>query len=244
MLRISIFFCSMISSLAAMSAGLPQASAEMNRDAASRMAGDSTQPNNSHYAAFADKPSVTTGDPSVNSIETRYKAALDRLPQQAASIEAYAKANNYNAEYFFLVDMSIPSGKNRFFVYNIKKGAVEYASLVSHGWGSYLPDCNDVLEFSNRPNSFKTSLGKYKIGKSYTGTFGLSYKLYGLDSTNDKAFERTIVLHGDSHVPDTEPFPYHIFESAGCPTVSTSFLAVLGRYIKASPKPVLLWIYN
>lgn len=187
--------------------------------------------------------SVIDNDSSISFIDKRYKAAVNRLKQQAAAVKAYTKANHFNTEYCFLVDMSIPSGKKRFFVYNLKKDSVENSSLVAHGWGSETPD-SDKLQFSNTPNSSQTSLGKYKIGYSYNGTFGLAYKLYGLDNTNSKAFERAIVLHSLSYVPDSETYPDNICNSAGCPMVSPSFLAVLSRYIKSSQKPVLLWIYN
>jgi hypothetical protein len=169
---------------------------------------------------------------------------MDRLPQQAAFIKEYAKANGFNDEYCFLIDMSLPSGKKRFFVYNIKKGAVEYSSLVAHGFGSDKRNGSDELEFSNLNGSYKTSLGKYKIGSSYTGVFGLAYKLYGLDSSNSKAYERSIVLHSEAHVPESETYPNRICESAGCPMVNSSFLSILGQYIRPSKKPVLLWIYN
>ncbi|MBL0131202.1 MAG: murein L,D-transpeptidase catalytic domain family protein [Chitinophagaceae bacterium] len=193
-------------------------------------------------------PSDTTSDNSVLDtsfyrINTTYKAALIRLKQQAGAVKEYLAENDFNTEYCFLVDMSIPSGKNRFFVYNFKKESLETSSLVAHGFGSTKHNSYDELEFSNMPNSYKTSLGKYKIGNDYKGTYGLSYKLYGLDSTNDRALERTIVLHADTHVPEKEPFPYHIYQSAGCPTVSPLFLSVLTKYIKASKKPILMWIY-
>ena len=183
-------------------------------------------------------------DTSYNLIETNYNAASDRLKRKASSIKEYAKANNYSTEYCFLVDMSIPSGKKRFFVYNMRKDSLEFSALVSHGFGSTRKDCDDQLVFSNMPYSFKTSLGKYKIGNSYNGTYGLSYKLYGLDSTNNRAFERAIVLHSDLHVPENETYPNLIFQSAGCPTVTPSFLPILGSFIKSSKKPILMWIYN
>lgn len=183
-------------------------------------------------------------DSSENIIDVKYKAAVDRLKQQAAAIKSYAQANNYNTEYCFLVDMSLPSGKNRFFVYNIKQDVLEMASLVSHGFGSTVKGSEDELIFSNNNYSFKTSLGKYKIGSSYNGTYGLAYKLYGLDSTNSKAFQRAIVLHSDVHIPESEAYPYKIFQSAGCPAVSPGFLPVLGNYIKASKKSILMWIYK
>ena len=180
------------------------------------------------------------------SIAANFKGATanDRLKRMAALIRDYAKANNYSMEYCFLVDMSLPSGKNRFFVYNIRKDSLEFSALVSHGFGSTQKDCGDQLVFSNMPYSFRTSLGKYKIGKPYQGQYGLSYKLYGLDSTNNRAFERAIVLHSDQHVPDKETFPARIYQSAGCPTVNPSFLPILGSFINSSKKPILIWIYN
>jgi hypothetical protein len=186
----------------------------------------------------------TERDTSFNQINTKLKAAAERLKQNTASLEEYVRVNDFNTEFCFMVDMSIPSGKKRFFVYNIKKDAVEVSSLVSHGSGSYKPGCNDLLVFSNIPNSYATSLGKYKIGNSYTGQYGLSFKLYGLDSTNNNAYQRAIVLHSDNYVPIFETYPRHIYESAGCPIVSPNFLAVLDKYIKTSDKPILLWIYN
>jgi len=201
---------------------------------------------NNESSVFAPKDTTSVHpaiDTSFYHINTTYKAALNRLKQQATALKEYAAVNDFNTEYCFLADMSIPDGKNRFFVYNLKKDSLEISSLVSHGFGSTKPNSYDELEFSNAPNSFRTSLGKYKIGNDYKGTYGLSYKLYGLDSTNDRAFERSIVLHADTHVPDKEPFPYHLYQSAGCPTVSPLFLAVLTKYIKASKKPILLWIY-
>lgn len=184
-------------------------------------------------------------DTSYNRINTRIKAAMIKLKQKAIEAEAYVVSNNFNDEYCFLLDMSIPSGKRRFFVYNMKTDSVEYTSLVSHGSGSYRPNCDDKLIFSNTANSYCTSLGRYKIGASYYGTYGLSYKLFGMDSTNSNAYARAIVLHSDKYVPEKEAYPYHIYESAGCPIVSPAFLNILSeKYIRTSKKPVLLWVYN
>ncbi len=198
----------------------------------------------SSISAVNDTTVAIIRDTSFMQINTKLKAAALRLKQRTTGLAEYVTTNGFNTDYCFMVDMSIPSGKKRFFVYNIKKDSVEFTSLVSHGSGSYKPDCNDQLTFSNLPNSLATSIGKYKIGTSYYGTYGLSYKLFGLDSTNNKAYERAIVLHSDSYVPETETYPRHIYESSGCPIVSPNFLAVLGKYINTSTKPVLLWIYN
>ena len=102
-------------------------------------------------------------DTSFYRINTTYKAALNRLQVQAAALKEYVAENNFNTEHCFLVDMSIPSGKNRFFIYNLQKDSIELSSLVAHGFGSTMKNSYDELVFSNTPNSFKTSLGKYKI---------------------------------------------------------------------------------
>jgi hypothetical protein len=187
---------------------------------------------------------VKKRDTSFMQIETKLRLAAAKLKEKVAGLDKFLQTNDFNPDYCFLVDMSIPSGKKRFFVYNLKLKSVEYSALVSHGSGSYYPGCNDQLVFSNMPNSNATSLGKYKIGAPYQGKWGLSYKLYGLDSTNSNALQRAIVLHSDAYVPQTETFPRHIYESAGCPAVSPVFLKEIGKYIKTSDKPILLWIYN
>jgi len=168
------------------------------------------------------------------------KVALIRLKQKAADIASYAADHDYSSSYCFMVDMKIESGKKRFFVYNLKKDSVELSGLVTHG--SSKNNSNEI-QFSNTPNSLCTSLGKYKIGGSYTGKFGLAFKLYGLDSSNSKAFNRFVVLHSHSCVPVEETAPFPICESWGCPTVAPAFLMQLKPYIDKSSKPILLNIY-
>ena len=172
--------------------------------------------------------------------DNSYKKEMIRLQQYSQSVEDFAKENNYNSRYSFLVDMHLASGSKRFFIYDLKKDSVLDAGLVAHGSGS---DVGDSLHFSNVPESNCTSLGKYKIGNSYNGKFGLAYKLYGLESTNSKAFERFVVLHSHSCVPSVEVSPQPICESWGCPTVAPSFLLTLKTYLDKTDKPMLLTIF-
>lgn len=164
-----------------------------------------------------------------------------RLIEKAEVAKNYVAAHDYDEKYCFFIDMRLPSGKNRFFVYNLETDSLEAAGLVSHGIGSETG--TDELSFSNTPNSKSTSLGKYRIGKSYNGNFGLAYKLYGLDRTNSKAFDRSVVLHSYTGVPKDEVWPSVICKSEGCPTVSHDFLEKLKNYIDASDHPIMLWIY-
>ncbi|MEP7237641.1 MAG: murein L,D-transpeptidase catalytic domain-containing protein [Ferruginibacter sp.] len=167
--------------------------------------------------------------------------AMLRLSKRSSPAKEYIAGHGFNSKYCFLVDMRIPSGKNRFFVYNLAKDSVEIAGLVAHGSGTV--DNADTATFSNIPNSYCTSLGKYKIGNAYNGRFGLAYKLYGLDKTNSKAFDRFVVLHAHECVPNDEVSPSPICESWGCPTVAPAFLTRLKTYLDRSAEPILLWIY-
>jgi hypothetical protein len=164
-----------------------------------------------------------------------------KLKEKAAAVAVFAQQKGYNSSVCFLIDMSVPSGQNRFFVYNLQKDSVLQSGLVTHG------RCNqnwlEGRKYGNTVGCGCTSLGKYKIGYAYNGRFGLAYKLYGLDKTNDKAFERFVVLHAHECVPATEVND-EICQSDGCPTVSPGFLQTLKPVITAAKKPVLLWIYE
>jgi len=163
------------------------------------------------------------------------RETLTRLKQKALLAKCFIQEHKYNSNVCFLIDIRLPSGKYRFFVYNLNTDSIEISGLVSHGSGSI--GKSDELIFSNIPNSNCTSLGKYKIGNAYEGKFGLAYKLYGLDKTNSNAYDRFVVLHALECVPNT------ICESLGCPTVSPEFLKQVKQYIDNSEKPILLWIY-
>ncbi|MBX3256510.1 MAG: murein L,D-transpeptidase catalytic domain family protein [Chitinophagaceae bacterium] len=169
-------------------------------------------------------------------------AAFRKLVTFSAGLSEYAALKKYNTRTGFLVDMSLPSGENRFFIMNLEKDSVIDAGLVTHG------RCNEDWlngrKYSNKPGSGCTSLGRYKIGASYQGRFGLAYKLHGLDSSNSNAFRRYVVLHSHNCVPDKETQPFPICQSDGCPTVSPSFLKKLQQIMDASEKPVVLWIYE
>ena len=162
------------------------------------------------------------------------------LFRSALQAKDYVASQGFDVNHCFLIDMHISSGKNRFFVYNLNTDSVEIAGLVTHGSGL---TNTDTPVFSNTPDSYCTSLGKYKIGKSYLGKFGLAYKVYGLDNSNSKAFARFVVLHAHECVPNEEVSPLPICERWGCPTVAPAFLKQLQSYIDVSAKPILLWIY-
>ncbi|MDB5201845.1 MAG: hypothetical protein JWQ27_1254 [Ferruginibacter sp.] len=187
---------------------------------------ESRFPNVTHTNSRAEKPSTDR--------------SVEQLKPRAAQLREFAMANDYNTDIFFMIDMQVPSGKKRFFIYNMAKDTIEQIGLVTHGQGNA---ADRTIQFSNEPGSNCSSPGKYRIGAPYTGKFGLAFKLHGLDQGNSNAFKRFVVLHAHSCVPDEEVDPDGICRSQGCPTVSPAFLQELTGYIVNSKKPILLNIY-
>ncbi|MCC6290307.1 MAG: murein L,D-transpeptidase catalytic domain family protein [Chitinophagaceae bacterium] len=165
-----------------------------------------------------------------------------KLNNHSEKILAYASLHKYNTSIAFLVDMSIESGKNRFFVMNLKRDSIIAPGLVTHG------RCNQTWlsgrKYGNTVGCGCTSLGKYKIGNAYQGRFGLAYKLHGLDATNSNAYKRFVVLHSHECVPANETHPLPLCQSDGCPTVAPDFLKKLKSILDTAHQPVLLYIYE
>lgn len=170
------------------------------------------------------------------------KVEMQKLQRIAVQAKAFCLKKKYNTTTCFFVDMNLPSGKNRFFIYDLTKDSVINAGIVAHG------SCNQSFlskpKFSNKPGCGCTALGKYKVGYKYKGRFGNAYKLYGLDSSNSNAFKRNIVLHSYYMVPDKETYPMPVCNSLGCTMVSDDYLCTLEREIDASARPILLWIFE
>ena len=166
---------------------------------------------------------------------------LVKAKNKAAAAREFVKQKDFNDKICFLLDMSLPSGQARFFVFDLKKDSLVNAGLVTHG--RCYQDWLEGRKYSNTIGSGCTSLGKYKIGHAYRGRFGLAYKLYGLDKTNNNAYKRYVVLHAHECVPETAVAD-EICQSDGCPTVSPGFLQYLRQVINASKQPLLLWIYD
>lgn len=174
--------------------------------------------------------------------ETISTIEMERINNRIADIRNMINSNpNYNPKVAFLVDMKIPSGKNRFFIYDLEKNEVVDQGLVAHGSGSET-GVKGMLRFSNAPNSNCTSLGRYAVGKTYKGIFGKAYRLAGLEESNNNALKRAIVLHHYSAVPYGEQ-DYYISNSHGCPMINEQFFKRIEKIIDGSKSNILMDIY-
>lgn len=160
---------------------------------------------------------------------------------------AFCKQKNYSEDYYFLIDMSVHSGKDRFYVYDFKQKKITAKNIVTHGSCDKFEENDtkyEAAKFSNRNDSHCSSLGKYKVGKRDYSTWGINVKYWldGLEATNSNAKERVVVLHSWDAVPDKEIYPQYSPLSWGCPAVSDNFMRKLDAKLQATDKPVLLWI--
>lgn len=177
------------------------------------------------------------------------KTNIARIEIKAKEALAFCKKNNYNKDFCILIDMSIHSGLNRFFIYEFKKNVISKSMLVGHGCGNYPWSqdwSRDNPSFSNVDGSHCSSIGKYKIGKRAWSDWGINikYVLHGLEKTNNNAESRYIVFHSWEKVPEKEIYPDGTAEGWGCPTISNNNMKIIDPLLKRSKKPVLMWIYN
>lgn len=131
-----------------------------------------------------------------------------RLPAQAATVDArsarildIARTQMqrmarvlWRTDIVGLADFGAHSSQPRFHFANLEAGTVT-SYLVAHGAGSD-PERDGWLHwFSNEPGSNATSRGAYISYEWYTGKYGTSIRLGGLEAENSNVLDRAIVLH-------------------------------------------------
>jgi hypothetical protein len=93
-----------------------------------------------------------------------------------------------------IADFNKASRDPRFYIVDLRSGFVT-EHLVAHGRGSDPAHSGWLAMFSNDYGSEATSEGAYLSGDAYTGKYGYSLRLSGLDPSNCNAEGRQIVVH-------------------------------------------------
>ncbi|MBL4593280.1 MAG: murein L,D-transpeptidase catalytic domain family protein [Flavobacteriales bacterium] len=131
-----------------------------------------------------------------------------------------------NKKYLTIVDMSLSSNTERFYVIDMELQQLVYRSLVAHGRNT---GEEFAYNFSNKQSSYQTSLGFYKTAETYDGKRGFSMKLDGLEYSNSNARDRGVIIHGADYVSKkfiTENG--RLGRSLGCPSLPmNSFVKVV-----------------
>ena len=117
-----------------------------------------------------------------------------------------------------LVDFSLSSNSKRLWVIDLSTNTILYNSLVAHGRNT---GAEFAKNFSNKAESFQSSLGFYATGEIYTGKHGKSLRLDGLEKgVNNNARERAVVMHGADYVSDSFVKNHtRLGRSLGCPAL-------------------------
>ncbi len=167
--------------------------------------------------------------PSLESFEIAYKG-YENLKVQ----------NKLENSILTIIDFSLSSNTKRLWVIDMDSNEVLYHTLVAHGMNS---GEEFATNFSNKSESYKSSLGFYLTAEIYTGKHGSSLKLDGIEKgVNDNARERAIVIHGADYVSET--FARNngrLGRSQGCPALPNNLCPKIISKIKNKS---VLFIYH
>ena len=192
----------------------------------------------------ATETETPASPPNTNRLTQEKTAETNLLKHRVDSLcqllPPWLTRKGYRTDRVLVADLQRHSGLPRMVLVNPTNGQWIDSGLVAHGSGAQTFAFTAV--YSNKPNSYCSSQGRYRIGQAYTGNFGKAYKLHGLDPTNNNAYQRLVVLHQYRCVPEQAVYPDFICNSLGCPMVSPGFLQRLFTTLDDHAKPMLLWV--
>jgi hypothetical protein len=128
-----------------------------------------------------------------------FKNCARNVPPEALSA-LLEKGTYYHPEklsekkWMMVVDFNQHSKEKRGYLIKTSNGAVTQFH-IAHGENSGDGEGN-VIKLSNIEGSHMSSKGLYVTAETYSGSFGYSLRIDGLESTNSNARERAIVIHG------------------------------------------------
>jgi L,D-transpeptidase catalytic domain len=181
-----------------------------------------------NHIIFTDS-AIKAEVPVINPVKTNLYDSL-KLSSLGLARQAYDYAMqgfNYlvetgkltNQAIISIIDFTQPSSQKRLFVIDLKNYRILFNTYVAHGVNS---GREFASQFSNTPESNKSSLGFYVTSNTYIGSNGYSLRLNGLErGINDNAGSRDIVMHGADYVNEEYIHSQgYIGRSWGCPAVA------------------------
>lgn len=189
---------------------------------------------------------ITTIDSKIQLLYKTLKVNQFQLPKEDCFAEAlkgfYALKEKglVKKDILTLVDFSLSSNSKRLWVIDLSSNVILLQTLVAHGKNTGDEFANN---FSNTPDSFKSSLGFYATGEVYNGKHGVSLKLDGLEKgLNDCARKRAVVVHGANYVSESFIKNHkRLGRSQGCPAVPVELASEIISMIKEQS---CLYIYH
>lgn len=171
----------------------------------------------------------------------RAAPAIDRqvLGKAVTAMNCAVMSGIDPAQRLAVIDFSLPSSKQRLWIFDLDRRRLLVEDHVAHGRGS---GDEFATHFSNEFGSRKSSLGLFRTAETYYGNFGRSLRMDGLEpGINDLARKRKIVIHSAEYV---DPIWIHlkggIGRSHGCPAVRPN---IVNRVIESMQGGQFLFSY-
>lgn len=163
-----------------------------------------------------------------------------RVEARAAALRSYCEQEGYNTHLALFVDLSRHSGRCRFMAWDFEQNRPILSSPVSHGSGSQRSHRRSAYaRLSNEDGSHLSSVGRALVAERYEGSYGIAYRLDGLESTNSNLRSRCVVLHGWSYTTTLPIFPIPTVGSFGCPVLSKSVMARVDELLRNQSRVIL-----
>ena len=189
---------------------------------------------------------ASTEDVKTDTAEGKGSLKSHISKEECGKLRDYCVRKGFNRDVCILVDFSEYSGNERLYIYNLKENSIMESGRVAHGVGK--KGLFSKPSFSNVPESWESSLGRYRTGRLRTLNIPQfnnvpCIEVHGLDPTNSNAHRRGIVIHpglltSKKTITPCEPM------SQGCFTVGQETFDAIKSLTQKSSKPILLYAFN
>ncbi len=170
--------------------------------------------------------------------QTAPQTARNALAMALNKAQDHDRDRLANSNWIMVVDFSQHSKNKRGYLCNLKNGEV-VTMRVAHGSNS---GGAIATKFSNSHESHQSSLGLYLAKNAYQGKHKLSLKLEGLQSLNDRAKDRDIVVHSAKYTTDAWVKKYgRLGRSHGCLALDPAIIHTVINNLKGGS---FIYIYS
>ncbi len=129
---------------------------------------------------LANNSSVTSSEQKFSLIEEN-SSSMPSLESFEMAFEGYENLklqHKLENNILTIIDFSLSSNQKRLWVIDMNSNEVLFHTLVAHGMNS---GAEFATNFSNKPESYKSSLGFYLTAEIYSGKHGSSMRLDGIE---------------------------------------------------------------
>lgn len=190
----------------------------------------------------AVKPKVETPEKQkiasakVKSLDSKVESVYDKLDSGKYDLPNFVTFKEGMSGYYLLkekgllkkdvltvIDFSLSSKEKRLWVIDLNTNIILFNCRVAHGRNT---GEEYAKSFSNEDSSYKSSLGLYLTGETYTGKHGMSLRLDGLEKgINNNARARGVVIHSADYASKAFVNQNNrLGRSQGCPAISEKVL--------------------